>query len=253
MHNLLNSTEIATIFVDNDLNIKRFTPQATNMAHLIATDIGRPLEHIATNIEYPELIADIREVNKSLERVVKEIKTKQGDWFQVRILPYRTVDNQIDGAVITFASIDLQKKAQQQLTTLNEELEYARQYAENIIDTVREALIILDAELHVVKANRSFYRMFRSEPKKTLHKNLFSLGNQQWKIPQLLELLKKTATVDAVFENYAVTHVFPHIGARTMVLNARRLYGAAETDHRILLAIEDITDKQKDAEGVIDD
>jgi hypothetical protein len=59
--------------------------------------------------------------------------------------------------------------------------------------------------------------------------------------------------VDAVFENYAVTHVFPHIGARTMVLNARRLYGAAETDHRILLAIEDITDKQKDAEGVIDD
>lgn len=248
MKNLLNSTDIATIFVDNDLKIKHFTPQATKIANLIATDIGRPLEHIATKIIYPELFADIREVNKSLGSVRKEIKTKGNEWFQVRILPYRTLDNQIDGAVLTFSSIDMQKKTQQNLAALNEKLTHARDYVENIIDTVREALLVLDSEMHVVLANRSFYRMFQVQPEETLNKKLFTLGDQQWNIPALRELLQKITTKDAIFEDYVVTHTFPHIGARTMVLNGRRIMGLAEVEHQILLAIEDTTGNQQGEE-----
>jgi two-component system CheB/CheR fusion protein len=105
MKNLLNSTDIAVIFLDNSLHIRRFTNQATQLYKLIATDLNRPLSDIVNDLIYPELETDALEVLRSLVFCEKQIPTRDGRWFMVRIMPYRTVANVIDGLVATFINI----------------------------------------------------------------------------------------------------------------------------------------------------
>lgn len=109
MKNLLDSTDIATLFLDNDLNVRRFTPQATNIIKLIPADAGRPITDLVTQLSYPELADDAREVLRKLASVEKPIGARDGRWFTVRIMPYRTLDDRIDGVVITFADITTAK------------------------------------------------------------------------------------------------------------------------------------------------
>ena len=115
MKNLLDSTDIATLFLDKDLNVRRFTPQATKIIKLIATDAGRPITDLATEMRYPELVADAREVLRKLAAVEKSIAGRDGRWFTVRIMPYRTMDDRIDGVVITFANITVAKTLEAKL------------------------------------------------------------------------------------------------------------------------------------------
>jgi len=105
MKNLLDSTDIATLFLDNDLNVRRFTPQATNIIKLIPADAGRPITDLASQLNYPELADDARVVLRKLVSVEKPVGARDGRWFTVRIMPYRTADDRIDGVVITFSDI----------------------------------------------------------------------------------------------------------------------------------------------------
>jgi two-component system CheB/CheR fusion protein len=105
MKNLLDSTDIATLFLDKELNVRRFTPQTTKIIKLIAGDAGRPITDLASELCYPDLSDDAREVLRKLAAVEKPIGTRDGRWFTVRIMPYRTQDDRIDGVVITFANI----------------------------------------------------------------------------------------------------------------------------------------------------
>jgi chemotaxis protein methyltransferase CheR/two-component system CheB/CheR fusion protein len=105
MKNLLNSMEIATVFLDNALNIRRFTSHATHVFKLIASDVGRPLSDIVTDLDYPQLHTDAQEVLRTLVFVEKQIKTNDERYFKVRIMPYRTQENVIDGVVLTFIEI----------------------------------------------------------------------------------------------------------------------------------------------------
>lgn len=110
MTNLLNSTEIATIFLDCEMRLRRFTPHATNLFKLIPSDVGRPLTHVVTDLDYPGLKEDAGEVLRSLVFQERQAHTHDGRWYRVRIMPYRTQDNVIDGVVITFIDIsDLRK------------------------------------------------------------------------------------------------------------------------------------------------
>ena len=115
MKNLLDSTEIATVFLDQELRVGRFTAPATAIINLIATDAGRPITDITTNLRYPELAADAREVMRSLVFSEKAVATSDGRWFLVRIMPYRTLDNRIDGVVITFVDITESKAIEAEL------------------------------------------------------------------------------------------------------------------------------------------
>ncbi|MYN10956.1 chemotaxis protein CheB [Massilia sp. FT127W] len=119
MKNLLNSTDIATIFLDNVLHIRRFTTQATQVYKLIASDVQRPLSDIASDLVYPELEQDAGEVLRTLVFSEKQIPTRNGRWFTVRIMPYRTVDNVIDGLVLTFINITGAKQLESQLRALS--------------------------------------------------------------------------------------------------------------------------------------
>ncbi len=105
MRNLLDSTDIATLFLDNELHVRRFTPQATKIIKLIPADVGRPITDLASELSCPELAMDAREVLRTLVSSEKSIGARDGRWFTVRIMPYRTLDDRIDGVVITFANI----------------------------------------------------------------------------------------------------------------------------------------------------
>jgi two-component system CheB/CheR fusion protein len=104
MKNLLNSTDIATLFLDKDLNIRRYTNEATKIFKLIKGDIGRPFTDLVSDLLYPELADDAREVLQSLVFIQKQIPTHDNRWFSIRIMPYRTFDDRIDGLVITFVN-----------------------------------------------------------------------------------------------------------------------------------------------------
>ena len=123
LKNLFNSTDIATVFLDGDLNVRRFTPQATKIIKLIPGDMGRPITDLASDLRYPELAEDAREVLQTLLSVEKPIDSKDGRWFTVRIMPYRTLDNRIDGVVITFADITAAKTLEAQLRSQHDSLE----------------------------------------------------------------------------------------------------------------------------------
>ena len=123
MKNLLNSTEIATLFLDNDLKVRRFTTQATKIIKLIASDVGRPITDLASDLLYPELADDAREVLQKLGFAEKPIIARDGRWFTVRIMPYRTLDDRIDGVVVTFADITTAKTLEAQLREKHAALE----------------------------------------------------------------------------------------------------------------------------------
>jgi len=124
-------------------------------------------------------------------------------------------------------------------------IEDALEYAESIINTVREPLIVLDADLKVVSASRSFYRFFKAKPRETEKRFIYDLGNRQWDIPKLRRLLKKILLKNLTLDNFEVEHDFPAIGRKVMSLNARRVYRKPGEKKLILLAIEDITERKK--------
>ena len=115
MKNLLDSTDIATLFLDRDLKVRRYTAQATNIIRLIPADAGRPVTDLTTALSYPELAADAREVLRKSLVMEKQVSASDGRWFTVRIMPYRTVDDRIDGVVITFADITTAKMLEAKL------------------------------------------------------------------------------------------------------------------------------------------
>ena len=123
MKNLLNSTDIATVFLDNELKIRRFTTQAAKIIKLIPGDVGRPVTDLSSSLLYPELPEDSQEVLKTLVFKEKQTASRDGRWFKVRIMPYRTLDNIIDGLVITFADITEAKALEAELRRLQAELQ----------------------------------------------------------------------------------------------------------------------------------
>jgi PAS domain S-box-containing protein len=145
--------------------------------------------------------------------------------------------NRIVGVVLVFRDQSAERAAQQAVNA-------AREFAESIVETMRESLLVLDDTLEVVTANRSFYRMFRVQPEETLGRKLYDLGNGQWNIPRLRALLEEILPTNSHFDDYEVVHDFEHIGRRTMLLNARRLQRNKGRSGLILLAIEDITERK---------
>jgi two-component system CheB/CheR fusion protein len=235
MKNLLDSIEVPTVFLDNDLRIQRFTAHATKVISLIHSDVGRPITDIATSILYEDLAKDAEEVLRTLTLKEAEVKTKKGKWYLLRMLPYRTVDNVIAGVVIAFLDIHDQKQAElaQQETW---------EYLENIVDAVREPLLVLDDGLRVEMANSTFYQYFEVGPEQTEGKYIYDLGNRQWSIPELRRLLEEVIPEKKIIEDFEVDHKFEELGRRRMLLHAREISHLGVGTRRILLTIEDVSD-----------
>jgi two-component system CheB/CheR fusion protein len=171
--------------------------------------------------------------------------------------PIRNRDGQVVGAVLVFRDVTERMEIEIGLEKTRKELEIikkfadeAREYAESIINTIREPLIALDQDLRVVTASRSFYEVFKVKPEETVGQLIYDLGNKQWDIPKLRELLETILPKKATFDNYEVEHDFTTIGRRIMLLNARQIQRASGKERIILLAIEDITERKEIENGL---
>jgi two-component system CheB/CheR fusion protein len=231
MRNFLDSTSIATVFLDRQLLIKRFTAAASSIVNLIPSDVGRPFHHIASKLEEDNLYADAAQVLDSLVAKERQVRSTDGRWYLCRTIPYRTQDNQIDGVVMTLTDMTELKLA--------ESAAAAKNLAEGIIDTVREPLVALDGEFRVIAANGAFYRLFQAEFGTTIAHSFFELGNRQWDIPALRELLEKVLPQNSQVDNFLVESDFPKIGRKKMIVNARRIFRAGVGTETILLAINE--------------
>ncbi len=234
LNNLHNSMNVSIVLLARDLTIRRFNPQAEKDLNLMANDIGQPLSRIKTDLELPNLEALILEVIKTVRTREAELQDKAGRWYSLRLSPYLTLDNKIDGAVLTMVDIDALKRSEQ-------EIKVARDYAEAILRKAPVPLLVLQADLRVNLANESFYTLFKTEPNETEGRMVYDLGNGQWNIPRLRQLLEEILPQSTIIHDFEVAHDFERIGLSTMLLNARRLESEPAAPGQILLSIEDIT------------
>ncbi|MFH0341210.1 MAG: chemotaxis protein CheB [Chromatiales bacterium] len=160
LQNLLASTAIPVIMVGPDLRIRRLTPGARKIMNLLPADLGRPIGDLKANVDVPDLEALIGEVIEEVQVRERDVRGRDGRWYTMRVHPYRTEDNRIDGAVVVLLDIDEIKRYQEQL---REE----RDYHQAIVETMRKPLIVLDRELRVETANAAFYRTFGVQPAET--------------------------------------------------------------------------------------
>ena len=237
LQNLLSTINIPILMVGGDLRIRQFTPAIEGIFNLISSDVGRCLSDITHKLIVPELEPMIVEVIRTLNLKVQEVQDREGRWYDLHIRPYRTIDHKIDGAVVMLVDINELKVSAQQLME-------AKNYAETIVETVREPLLVLDLNLRAITANRSFYETFQVLPIHTEHHSIFDLGNRQWNIPQLRSLLKEILAGKTEFHDFEVEHDFEHIGHKIMQLNGRKMPPIGDTQ-MILLAIEDITEQKQ--------
>jgi two-component system CheB/CheR fusion protein len=160
----------------------------------------------------------------------------------MRVHPYRTTENLIEGAVLSLLDIDVLKRH-------SDELRKAKEFAEAIIETVRQPILVLDADLRVIKANDSFCTGFQVAAAETTGNYLHRLGGGQWDIPQLRRLLEEVLAQDTVFTDLEVEHNFPKLGHRFMLLSGRKLQDVNDHQPRVLLAIADITERKRALEA----
>jgi two-component system CheB/CheR fusion protein len=238
LRNLLDSTNVATLFLDTQLCVKRFTPEVTKVIQLVEKDVGRPVSHFKTNLVGENLVQKAQEVLDTLLPKENEISSTDGRWYLKRITPYRAANNFIDGVVVTL--IDITERKRSEL-----DAQRAREYAEGVVETVREPLVVLDHDLNIVSANEAFYRRFKSTPQQTERHPLFEVNNCQWDIPELRRLLETVLNESQAFDNFTLEHDFPDLGRTILLLNARPIRRHALGDGLILLAFEDVTDRDK--------
>ena len=185
----------------------------------------------------PDLEQLILEVIRTLEFKFQEVQDRDGCWYDLQIRPYRTIDNKIDGAVLVLVDINELKLIAQQLTE-------AKNYAETIVETVAQPLLVLDLNLRAITANHAFYETFQVTAAQTEHRSIFELGNGQWNIPSLRSILEAIMAGNAQFQDVEIQHDFEQIGHKIMLLNARKMPPIGDTQ-MILLAIEDITEQKR--------
>lgn len=234
MQNLLNSTDVATIFLDRELNINRCTDQAKKLIMIRESDLGRPISELVSNVDYSGLWDDCRSVLKTLNNVEVEVRSSDGRWHMMKIMPYRTSQNLIDGLVLTFVDISQLMAGRKALA-----------FAESVSNTVREPLVILDNDLRVVSTNKAFCNAFKTSEKQSAGELIYDLGSAQWDIEMLRKLLTDVLKKNDSFEDYRVSARFPKLGERSFLLNARRLDREVGLPGMILLAMEEVSNDEQ--------
>jgi two-component system CheB/CheR fusion protein len=226
--NLLVSINMPIVLLGRDLRIRRFTSLAERVLNVISTDVGRPIGDLTLRIQLPDLERFLLEAIETVSVREQEVQDPDGRWYSMQIRPYKATEDKIDGAVLMLVDIDALKRSQDLTDTL---------------DTIREPFLILDTDLRVKSANRSFYQMFQVRREQTEGRLIYDLGNGQWDIPELRSLLEHILPEHTMFDDFEVEQTFPRIGRKLMLLNGRQIYREGKRPEGILLAIEDITER----------
>jgi two-component system CheB/CheR fusion protein len=233
--NLLSQVDVPVVMVSRDLCVRRFSPPAQKILNLLPSDVGRRLGQIRPNLDLQDMEPIVREVIERSTAQQREVRTKEGAWHILHVRPYETWDHKIEGAVISLQNIDALKRLVIQ----------TREYADAVIENARIPTLVLDGDLRVTVANPAFYRAFGVSREQTENRLIFELGNRQWNIPRLRQLLEEIVPRNSRVDDFAMSHDFPGLGPRDMLLNASRVE-MQKGNPFILLAIEDVTDKSRE-------
>ena len=225
--NLLNSVQIPIVILGGDLRIRRFTPLAQRVLNLIPGDIGRPLSDLRPNLLGPDLERLIAGVTDSLVPKEVEVQDRTGRWHLLNIRPYKTLENKIDGVILSLVEIESVRRT------------VAAELAEAVVSTVRQPLVVLDGELRVRTANPAFYALFQLAPAAVEKQLIYTLGEARWDTARLRQLLEDILPKQAHFEDFAIHVKLPGAGRKKLLLNARRLAGGSPDTPSILLAMEE--------------
>lgn len=225
--NLIESVQIAIVMVGRDLRIRRLSPMAEKILNIEKTDIGRPITDLHLQLDLPSLSRLLLETIETISSRECEVQDERGHWYLLRTRPYITLDNKIDGAVLSLLDVDV--------------IRSARDYAENIVETVHEPLLVLDKELCIRSASTAFYEIFQLNREKTEGVPLHELGRGEWNIPELRTLLQRCLNQELSVKDFEVRKEFDNIGERILFINARRMLQTVNQSPLVVLAINDVT------------
>jgi len=265
----LNSISDGVIATDAEGHVTLMNPLAELLTGWTQAEAaGRPIDDIFNIINKEHPLTNINPLKENLAHHTINGTGKQtvliarnGSEFVIadgcHATPIRNYNNQVIGSVLVFRDITSQidmelglEKTLKDLSIIKASADETSEFAESIINTVREPLIALDQDLRVVTVSRSFYEVFKVNPEETVGHLIYDLGNKQWNIPKLRELLETILPQKTTFDNYEVEHDFTTIGRRIMLLNARQIQRVLGKERIILLAIEDITDRREIENGL---
>ncbi len=263
----LNSIGDAVLATDEKGIVTLLNPHAeklTGWKHQEA--VGKPVEEVFNIINQKTRLPSIIPVKKTLEHCTVQgvanntiLISRDGTEYVIAdsCAPIRNRDGSVQGAVLIFRDVTERseiemglERARIQLDIIKKSEDEAREYSESIINTIREPLIALDQNLRVVSVSRAFYEVFKVKPEETVGQLIYDLGNKQWNIPKLRELLENILPQKATFDNYEVEHDFANIGRHIMLLNARQIQRVLGKEKIILLSIEDITERREIENGL---
>ncbi len=232
IRNLFVSTGVATLFLDQQLRITRFTPAATQFFSLRDQDMGRPVTEITNTLIHDALEKDLQTVLDTLVLRELGVRTKEGSWISLLIRPYRTSDNYIAGLVLTLTDVTALKEAEIKAHA-------ARTFSENVVNAVPEPLLVLDRDLHIVSANRAFYAGFSMEPKELDGQYFYDIDNQLWNVSELRQSLQGVVTQGALIDDFRFEREAPGTGRLTMFLSARPLDMGDDQGRMALVILSD--------------
>ncbi len=236
LKNLLMGNDIATIFLDIHMRIKWFTPAIQSVFSLIEDDIGRPITNFAQKFEGGGLIEKAQAAIADLTTSEAEVASDGDRCYRMRVLPYRTHDNRIAGAVATF--VDITDLKQTYAATAAE-----KEFSTAIIETVRDPLLVLGEDLRVQVVNAAFSNMSGINHADAIGTLVYELDDGMWNSPQLRLLLEEMLPKERQIDNFELEISMPHAGVRNLLINARRIEGDKGHPDAILLTMEDVTDR----------
>jgi two-component system, chemotaxis family, CheB/CheR fusion protein len=237
--NLLGNVNIPVVMVGNDLRIRRFTPPAQKLLNLIPADIGRRLREIRPNLDVDDIENSVHSTIETATVQEREVHENGGAWYLMRVRPYKTWDSKIDGAVISFQDID----------DIKRQVNESRNYVDVLVQNAREPILILDAQMNVSIFNQAFANTFQIPADQATGGSVVDLAGGRWAPPQLKRVLEGVIRSGNRVDNLELSHTFPELGERTVVLNARR-FEPNLGQQMVYLAIEDITEKKKHSQDL---
>ncbi|MFI5361934.1 MAG: ATP-binding protein [Elusimicrobiota bacterium] len=242
LSNLLASSQIPILMLDRKMRIRRFTPPAEKAFGLLAASVGQPLASLRLNIEAPLLKDTVRNVIAGFDAAQMEVHDHQDRWYSLWVRPYKTAANVIDGAVLSMTDIT-EKRAGIRA------LEASRDYAEAIVDTVNDSLLILNRHLKVKSASRFYYELFQETPAEVKGRSIYELGKGRWNVPPLRKHLSALATHETPFSGWEAEFDVPKLGRRTLTVSGRVVPHDPDSETKIVVAIEDVSLRKQAAEA----
>ncbi len=232
LNNLLVSVNIPIIIVGSDLRIRRFNPMVERVLNVISADVGRRISDINPNVNIPDLENLIAETIRSVQTMEREVQDRRGHWYSLRVRPYRTANNTVDGAVLIF--VEIAGPVRSTALASPDSME-----TRSLEETITQPVIFLDGQMCVRTCNHAFASLFQIQERGILNINFFEILDSAWSTPMLKAMMAEVYAKNIHLDDYQFEREFPKIGRQMLLLNARRV----ERYHRpeVMLIIDNIT------------